>query len=138
MGKQIPQVRLRYQNPFLCGPRGNIKLHEQLLIKIKLHFYLSTLIRIIENSGVLYLFTLELHKDKQHTKMSSLETVRWLLRTWKQWLTERILLSGRPPRSLLKWGDCVEAKAEPSQMEALQLNLQRLKCTVSTCHVHLE
>lgn len=42
------------------------------------------------------------------------------------------------PRSLLKWGDCVEAKEDALQMEALHLNLQRLKYTINTCHVHLE
>lgn len=42
------------------------------------------------------------------------------------------------PKPLLKWGDCVEAKEEALQMDALHLNLQRLKCTISTCHVHLE
>lgn len=42
------------------------------------------------------------------------------------------------PRSLLKWRDCVEANAEALEMEALHLHLQRLKCTISTCHVHLE
>lgn len=45
---------------------------------------------------------------------------------------------GRLPRSLHKWEDCVEAKEEALQMETLHLNLQRLKCTISTCHVHLE
>lgn len=76
-------------------------------------------------------------QTKQQAKVSSQETLCWLLKTWKQWLTERILFTGCLPRSLLKWGDCVEAK-EALQMEALHLNVQRLKCTISACHVHLE